>query len=449
RVAESRVVIHSGLRTLFDATVPLAGDAIPTSAVRLLLVAPNGPYFTRRGGSVVAGRAALLPASATADAAAQAGASAVLLYGDSLVPAGALGGAIRVPAVSIPRTVARTVLARVGRGAPVTVTIGAGHRAQNAEAGRVAGFSSTGLAFDGSVKPDIVAPGIAVPASGGLVADGSSVAAAVAAGSAALLAQTRPSLGADAIAALLVGTARQLAGDPVSAQGAGEIDVGAAAAGELASSPPTLAFGTSTTPGRSVSAAFTLTNLSSRRLRVDVAIRTQHEGAATIRFALRPRHLSLASGRSVLVHVDALTTSPPVGDGTADGAIVAAVAGGGTVRVPWALAFAPVQPDPIASASLSPSLRLTIDAGSVTTTAGLRRIDPLSRLDVLLESPAGKPLGVLARIRDVLPGRYVFQLTGAAPGGKQLAHGRYLVDVAAYPADGGQPSHRWLGFALP
>ncbi|HEY2072245.1 MAG TPA: S8 family serine peptidase, partial [Gaiellaceae bacterium] len=207
RVAESRVVIHSGLRTLFDATVPLAGDVIPTRAVRLPLVAPNGPYFTRRGGSVVAGRAALLPASATADAAAQAGASAVLLYGDSLVPAGALGGAIRVPAVSIPRTVARTVLARVGRGAPVTVTIGAGHRAQNADAGRVAGFSSTGLAFDGSVKPDIVAPGIAVPASGGLVADGSSVAAAVAAGSAALLAQTRPSLGADAIAALLVGTA--------------------------------------------------------------------------------------------------------------------------------------------------------------------------------------------------------------------------------------------------
>jgi hypothetical protein len=449
RIAETRVVVRAGLHTLFDATVPLVGDAIPSRALSLQVLAPAGPFFTPSGGSVVAGDAVLLPLSASAPALVEAGASAVLLYGDALLPAGALGGAVHAPAVSLPRRIASAMLRRLAAGAHVAVTIGAGQKVPNPGNGHVAPFSSTGLAFDGSVKPDLVAPGVAVPAVGNVAVDGSSAAAAIAAADAALLAQIRPSLGPDALAGLLVGTARPLAGDRVTAQGAGEIDAGAAAAGELAASPPTLALGRSTAPGRRVSAAFTLTNVSSRRLHADLAIRTQHEGAAIVDFILRPRHVSLAPGRSVLVHVDAVTASPTVGNGTADGAVVASVGGGGSIRVPWALAFAPAPVDPIVAASFAPrSLTLTVDAGRVTTVGGLHRIEPLARLDVLLGTSSGKPFGVLDRIRDVLPGRYAFRLTGAGPGGKPLARGSYVATVTAYPSDGGPAGSRSFTFVV-
>ena len=448
-IAEARVVIRSGLHTLFDATTPLAGDAAPTRPLVLQVTAPHRGLFTDWGGSIVAGRAALLPATASPRAAGDAGAAAVLLYGRTLVPAGALGSAVLVPVVSLPQRSARIVLARLRAGARVSVVVGAGREAPNPGSGQVAPFSSTGLSFDGTVKPDVVAPGVAFPAAGGITVDGSSVAAAVTAGAAALLAQTRPSLGADALAGLLVGTAREVPHDPVIAQGAGEIDVGAAAAGELAASPPTLALGMSTFAGREIRTGFTLTNLSTRTVRATLAIRTQHEGAATVDFTVRPRRVALAPGHSVVVTVDALTASPAIGSGAADGAVVADVDGGGSVRVPWVLAFAPRPLDPIVSASLvQRSLRLTVDAGRVTTVAGRRQIQALARLDIGLSTPAGRSLGLLARIRDVLPGRYTFQLTGRSPGGAALPPGQYVAAVVAYPADGGLPGRRNLAFTV-
>ena len=447
-IAETHVVIRSGLDTLFDATMPLSSDTAPLRAVALQLVAPRR-LFTRAGGSIVAGRAALLPSDASPQAAGEAGAEAVLVYGRTLIPAGSLGAAVRVPVVSLPRRIAQAARARLARGEPVSVVIGPGREAPNADAGQVAPFSSTGLAFDGTVKPDLVAPGIAFPASGGLTVDGSSVAAAVTAGTAALLVQARPSLGADALAGLLVGTARQLSHDSVYAQGAGEVDVGAAASGELTASPSTLALGLSTFVGRKIRTGFTFTNLSSRTVRAALSIRTQHEGAATLEFTVRPRRIALAPGASTVIHVDALTASPATGTGTADGAIVADVDGGGSVRVPWVLAFAPRPLDPIVSASLAQgSLRLTVHVGRVTMVAGRAQIQALSRLDVGLSTPGGRSLGLLARIRDVLPGSYTFQLTGRGAAGAALPPGRYVAAVVAFPADGGLPGRRNLGFTL-
>ena len=76
--------------------------------------------------------------------------------------------------------------------------------------------------------------------------------------------------------------------DPVTAQGSGNVDVGAAVAGELAASPATLAFGRSTGAGWRVKASFTLTNLSTRTVRAALAVRTQDEGAAAVDFSLQP-----------------------------------------------------------------------------------------------------------------------------------------------------------------
>ena len=469
--ADAHVTVRSGLRTLLDATMPLAGNSTPTRALDLEVARPRRgrsaltAFFSRRGGSIVAGRAALLAAGFSpgpaAERAAEAGASAVLLYGRSVtLPAGGLGRGVDVPVLSLPQRVAHQMLERLAAGARVTVTLGGARERANVEGDHVAPFSSTGLAFDGSVKPDVVAPGVGIETvgtGGAVTVSGSSVSAAVAAGAAALLAQARPALGADALRGLLVGTARPVERDPVAAQGSGALDAAAAVAGEVAASPATLALGTSTAPGRKVRAAFTLTNLSSRKLKITLGIRTQHEGAATVEFTLRPSRVVLRPGRSVLVHVDALTASRAIGDETADGAVIGSVAGGGRVRIPWALAFDAQPVDLIARASLSstafaasdtrPAV-LTLQAGRVIATGGGIEVRPLARLDVLLRHAGGESLGLLARVRDVLPGVYTFGLTGRGPGGATLAPGGYVAVVLAYPADGGPPSRRELGFTL-
>lgn len=461
--ATVRVLARSELGSLFDVTVPLASTRGLRGNLDLQVAAPHGTprlthFFTPGGGSIVAGRAALVRSTRGAAAnAAEAGASAVLLYG-APVPAGAVASPI--PVVPISRRDAHAILVRLAERAPVSVTLGGAADAVNDGAGGVAAFSSSGLAFDGSVKPDVVAPGVGMttvaPHAGGVTVTGSSAAAAVVAGSAALLAQARPSLGADALAGLLVATAVPVGGDPVTAQGAGAVDVGAAVAGEAAASPATLALGTSTEPGRKVEAAFTLTNLSTRELRVSFAIRTQDEGAAAVDFSLRPSHVAVRPGHSALVHVTATTASEAVGTRAADGAVVGSIEGGGTIRVPWALAFAPAGSSLIGAATLSSPFKpsdarpalLTVDAGTVQTVAGTPELHPVSRLDVLLARAGGAQVGLLARLRDVLPGRYTFGLTGRGPGGAPLPPGRYLLTLVAYPVDGGPPSRRKLRFTL-
>jgi subtilisin family serine protease len=394
----------------------------------------------------------------------------VLLYGGrAALPAGGLGlqESVPVPVVSLSAEVAHALLARMAEGATVTVSLGSARTVPVADLGRVASFSSSGLAFDGRVKPDLVAPGVALATSDpGANADGSprfvtvngsSAAAATVAGAAALLAQARPSLGADALKGLLVGTARPVERDAITAQGAGNVDVGAAAAGELAASPATLALGRSSGAGWRVKASFTLTNLSTRVVRATVAVQTEDEGAAAVDFALSPHRVALHPGESVLIHINALTASAPSGSSTADGTIVASVDGGGGVHVPWAIAFGPDRVDLIARATLSaksfkasdvtPAL-LSIDAGRVLGVAGRPEIRPLLVLDVDLWRADGTRVGLLARLRDVLPGRYTFGLTGRDPAGKLLPRGDYVVKIVGYPVEGPPLSRLRLPFTL-
>ena len=48
-------------------------------------------------------------------------------------------------------------------------------------------------------------------------------------------------------------------------------------------------------------------------------------------------------------------------------------------------------------------------------------------------------LGLLARLRDVLPGQYAFGLTGRGPDGLRLEPGPYRLRLVARPAAGGPP----------
>ncbi len=448
QAARARVVIRSGLATLFAGTLALAGAVAVPGRASLEIAGPRSAsrltaFFSPGGASLVAGRAAFVPAGAApltaATNAATAGALAVLLYGRRPLPAGALGsdGSLTVPVVSLPPAVARTLLPRLAGGATATLSLRSAATAANPDRGHVTSFSSTGLAFDGRVKPDLVASGVGLTTADPganpdgstrfVTLNGSSASAAIVAGAAALLAQARPHLRAAALAGLLAGTARALPDEPVTAQGAGLVDVGAAATSDLSATPATLAF------GRDGTATFTVTNVSVHAVRTTVAARRLDNGSTRVQLALDRTAVTIPAGRSVVVRLRA-TGAPAEG-------VVVVRSGKGAIRVPWATART-------GATSLLPNVtlampQLTVDAGRVAATAGTPAIVPVARLDVELVG-----VGLLARLRDVLPGRYTFALTGRGPTGRRLAPGGYTIRVRATPVGGGPATVRTVRFTL-
>jgi Subtilase family len=391
-----------------------------------------------------------------------------MFYGADL-PAGgiALDESAPIPAVSVPVEVAETMLSRIRSGIATSVSLGATRTASNGSADRVARFSSTGLAFDGRVKPELVAPGVALEtAEAGANADGSarygtvngtSVSAALVAASAALLAQARPYLDAEGLKSLLVGSARPLPDDRVTAQGVGLVDVGGATATEIGANPTTLAFGRADGRKWRGEQEFLLRNLSFRPLTLGVDVRVANEGAASVRLDVRPTRFTLAPGRAIRVHVRARVTSGLEGDAPTEGVVLVTPVAGREIRVPWTILFGARRLPDLASVRLStrsfapsdaaPAL-LSFVAGSVRRSGGLTDVLPLSRLDLELWSPTGGRIGLLARLRDVLPGRYSFGVTGRDPTGSVLPKGEYQLRLGAFATDDGPPTIRTITFTI-
>jgi subtilisin family serine protease len=483
RYGQVRVVLRNGLQVEFDGTRPLASAVTPSKPLDVGIGAPRAQttapaadsgaiplldFFDQKGISLVAGRAALLPAGADPNGslanAARAGAVAALFYGADL-PAGgiSLDESGPIPAVSVSEDVAVRMLLRLRRGIPGTVSLGAVRAAPNAGAGHVAQFSSSGLAYDGRVKPDLVAPGVALEtAESGTNSDGSarygtvngtSVAAALVAGGAALLAQARPYLDAEALKGLLVGAARPLAGDSVTVQGAGLVDVGGATATEFAASPTSLAFGRADGAKWNGEQVIAVRNVSYRRVILTFGMDVTRDGAAPVQFEVRPLRVSVPAGQTVHVRVRARLSGAPQGAAPAEGLFVATPAAGGAVHVPWTILFGERVRPGLTAVRLSlqafhpsdaaPAL-LSFVAGSVAEGS----VQPLSRLDLELWSPDGGRIGLLARLRDVLPGRYSFGVTGRDPTGQVLPSGSYQLRLLAYGTEPGPPTVRTLPFTI-
>lgn len=463
--SEVRVAIRTGLRMQMSRVLPLAGDISPDRTLSLAVAEPRvrgGPlsqFFNPDGTSRVAGRAALVPAGQSAGAAvenaARAGAYAVLLFGAGL-PAGSLGldENVTVPVIALPSQAAVRIRSELARHTFVSAAIGSASR--RSSTGGVAGFSSRGLAFDGRVKPDVVAPGVAVPTSEpgehdngsarfGTV-NGSSIAAATTAGALALLTEARPALNAFELKGVLTGAARPLHNAPVISQGSGLIDLHAAATAAVSADPATLALAPAA-PGHVVRRALTVHNVSSGRIRVSV----QAGGSGV---GVSPRHLVLARGGAAMVRVWAHVPASR----TAEGA-VRLVAGGSVARVPWVVGSAPrvrllagmciarsytqpCTPRPLAfKPSDTSTAVLAIRVGQVAARRGLREVQPVSRLEITLRKLEDrKLLGTLVELRDLLPGQYAFALTGRGPAGEPLVKGPYRVKVAAWPAGPGPPT---------
>ena len=485
-VESARVVVRVGLHVVLDRIEPVVGAAGPSKALSLTVAAPRTAPFSEQpeaegaalarffdpgGLSRVAGRAALVdagdaPRKAVANAA-RAGAAAVLVHGG--LPSGSLGldESAPIPVVDIPESTAGAILVGLRSGASVGVAIGRVRSAPNPGRGQVAPFSSTGLAFDGRVKPELVAPGVALTTSEpgtnaagapsyGTV-NGSSAAAAVVAGAAALLAQARPALDASALRALLAETARPLAATPVTAQGAGRVDPGAASAAELAVEPASLAIGRAGGSRWEARQTLVVRNLSTRDLPVRIRIEHSSEGAAAVRFSARPARFRLPRGHTMEIPLRVTTAGAAVGTAPAEGGILVGAVGDQPLRVPWAVTFGAPRRDLLRRVSLSlttfhpsdqkPSV-LSLQAGRLAHAAGHDEVQALERLDISLWNKRGVRLGLLARLRDVLPGSYEFGITGRSPAGAQLARGVYQLRIVAVPTMRGPATRRSLTFRI-
>jgi subtilisin family serine protease len=479
-VEQVRVTLRSGLRVLFDREVPLAGAVRPRRPLRLELGVPDlrdtvlppdvlggrttsltiDDFFDRRGYSRVAGKAALTPAGEAPDAAAagaaRAGAEACVLYGTS-VPAGSLGldQRIGVPVVSVPADAARLARELIGRGEEATVEIGTPRTRRNPEVGRPAAFSSRGLAFNGGLKPELVAPGIGLltshpgrasdgsPAFG--TVSGSSAAAAVVAAAAALLAQTRPELDAGALKGALVGTATR----------EGLLDLGAASAVEVVAEPATLALGQAPRRGWSGTSRFVVRNLSPRRLRVNISVGRLGE-VGGLALAVSPAAVTLPPRGQERVFLAGRLAYVPPGDRTVTAALELRAGGGASVKVPWTIIVGRTQGGLLGGVRLStdrfrpsdsaPAL-LELRAGRLVERAGVSEVLPVSHLDLELWRGEER-MGLLSRLRNLLPGRYTFGLTGRGPRGRQLNPGRYRLRLLAYPPGDGRPSRQNVEFTI-
>jgi subtilisin family serine protease len=480
RLPTVRVVLRRGLDVILDRSVPLLGTSAPSRSLTLGVATPRATrglagaasvdYFSARGLSLVAGRAVVVPAGddpqATAVAASRAGAAAIVLYGSALPP-GSLPVAEEqtAPMVVVPTASALELLAAQRAGIDVGVAIGARREDPNAGRSLVAGFSSQGLAFDSGIKPDVAAPGVSLATSEpGAAADGTalygtvngtSAAAATVAGAAALLAQMRPALDGPSLQSLLVGYA-QRGRAPATAVGSGAFRLGASAVGEVAAQPATLGFGIWQGKRWHATRTITVRNVSTRRLQLSVVPAAEGESEA-LEFTVKPRTFLLGIGRARRVSITVRAAAAPTA-AIVTGAIQVGAPGSETLRVPWALRFKQYSASLLGRAELSDSsfkasdtnpAVLNIQAGTLVRDDGVQ-IEPVSRLDVLLYSAAGQYLGVMARLRNLLPGSYSFGITGRGPTSARLAAGRYELRIAAWPTlpRNAKPSRAQVSFRI-
>jgi hypothetical protein len=483
-----RVAVRVGLDVLDDRVLPLAGAVLPTRSRELPLAAPADrasarptggslaapppleAFFDRRGLSLVAGRAALVRAGddpvAAVENAARAGAAAIVLYGAAIPPGGlGLDESVPVPVVALPRDIARTVLGALAHGGRPALSLGAPRVARNGNAGAVAPFSARGLSFDWRVRPDLLGPGVSLMTSEPSASEdgtatygtvnGSSGAAATVAGAAALLAQARPNLDAPALRSILAGSARPLEGAPVTAQGAGLVDVGAAAAAEIATDPTALAFGPAARRNWSSAQKLTIRNLSSRRLRLRVTL--PQTGGAGLALSAAPDRFRLRAGGQITIRVRASFRGTPSESPPADGTIEIGSRSTLPLRIPWAIPFGRDRSPLLSAVHLSrrtfapsdttPAV-LSFRAGGLSAGPDGAQIHPVGRLDMVLRSSHGSTLGLLVRMRDLLPGSYAFGLTGRDPNGNTLPDGDYTLTLRAVPPDGSRATRRSVTFTI-
>jgi hypothetical protein len=194
-------------------------------------------------------------------------------------------------------------------------------------------------------------------------------------------------------------------------------------------------------PGSESERVVRITNVSSRRLAVSIASNAIAPKGVQITFD--PPRLRLRAGGSADVVVRADTSDLSAEAGAATGEVVLRTGDSPEVHVPWAVAV-PGEVRLVSRLALDTTGKRVSDttpaalsfvAGSVTGDPSDPQVRGVELLEIELWR-GGTRLGLLARRRDVLPGRYTFGLTGRGATGERLRRGSYVIRVVAHPGDG-------------
>ncbi|MEV7419684.1 S8 family serine peptidase [Streptomyces sp. NPDC089919] len=297
---------------------------------------------------------------------------------------------------------------------------------------QIASFSSRGPGTGFGLKPDLVAPGVEIRSTipkalygpGVYRMSGTSMAAPHVAGAAALLRQLHPGQRPDAIRSALVGTAKALTGTGPTTAGSGRLDVAAAAAATVTTSPTALSFGLADLRARTVggTAKIRLANPG----RTPRTVTLSGTGPTTV----SPSRVTLPAGRSATVEVT-LRTARPAGDTEISGRITATPDRGPALRVPYLLVVRHLA----VQATPDPS-----DGRSTVYVAAPTALQAPPRVTVT--PPHGTAVTVPTTMNGV--GYYQADLTGKTPGAYRLtvrattADGRLITGAGAFevtPAD--------------
>ncbi|MFE4290583.1 S8 family serine peptidase [Streptomyces sp. NPDC056907] len=222
------------------------------------------------------------------------------------------------------------------------LTVGAVDRADN-----IADFSSVGPTADGSLKPDITAPGVDIvaakaaqgqigdPAADGYVSmSGTSMATPHVAGAAALLAQQHPDWTGRRIKQTLTASAKPSTGLTAHQQGTGRADVARAITQTVVSEQTSLGFGVQQWPhtdDKPVTKRLTYRNSGAKPVTLDLSVATvgpKGKPAPAGFFALGAKQVTVPAGGTADVDLTA-NTSVGTLDGTYSGAVTAKAAEGG------------------------------------------------------------------------------------------------------------------------
>ena len=199
----------------------------------------------------------------------------------------------------------------------------------------------------------------------------------------------------------------------------------------------------------------TLRNVCTRRLHLTLAARPEAASRRCSRSASSRQTLVLRQGASATVRVTAALAAPAdrrgrQRDDRRHAGRRPAAAGPVGDRLPAlhrrAARERAALRDELRAVGAAPA-RLSVDAGALVAAAESPELDRVARLDVELWRGSQR-LGLLARVRDLLPGRHTFGLTGRDPAG--TSSGPATTGSASSPGRraAAEPTVRSLAFTV-
>lgn len=301
----------------------------------------------------------------------------------------------------------------------------------------IAAFSSRGPDQNLGLKPDIVAPGVeirstvptSVVESGVWRMSGTSMAAPLVAGSAALLRQLHPDRSATGIGAELTGSAHRLKGVDTIAQGAGRLDVAAAADAALTASPATVSLGLADMGGPRVTGTRTVTLHNDSKHTVSGAVSVDGDAAR-----VSPRRVTVRAGGTATVRLTVDARRPDTGV-RFSGAISVSDRGRRLLTVPYLLAAVPLYVDATPDPSSGANTTYVYTPTTLTAPPVLTVDPPKGRDHTVRTKPTADPHYFAADFTGLATGTYRITARATASGG-QRQYGTGGFEVTAKDPDG-------------